>query len=326
VTLISMPPLSTQSDPSHTPTQSSKRPSSSTSPASDWVVSKRTRKQSKIETVMALPPLPPIQSDATLAIFVHRSFKPPGLNDRFGDSDRLAFLGERVLAMAVADVLFEKRPMLERPDLDQEQTTAVSDGTYDHWVTQYEMRERVACPHERRAELNEPLETRHLFDSYVGALYIERGYSSVQTWIRALVDPDFASSTSGSPPPGSSAFGSSIFGSSTLGSRTGAYMGNPPPPASPPPPLPSNPLAPGAPKSAFLSLFNQTATQRGVKVEWNAAMSGPGHSLTWTVECIVDGIMKGMGKGKSKQLAKEDAARQALQAMGWAGAASGSYY
>ena len=104
-----------------------------------------------------------------------------------------------------------------------------------------------------------------------------------------MVDPDFTSSTSGSPPPGSSTFGSSgssTYGSSTYGSRTATYMGNPPPPASPPPPLPSNPLAPGAPKSAFLSLFNQTATQRGVKVDWVAAQSGPGHSLTWIVECI----------------------------------------
>jgi ribonuclease-3 len=67
---------------------------------------------------MALPPLPPIQSDATLAIFVHRSFKPPGLNDRFGDSDRLAFLGKRVLTMVIADTLFGKQPMLGYSDLE----------------------------------------------------------------------------------------------------------------------------------------------------------------------------------------------------------------
>jgi hypothetical protein len=36
--------------------------------------------------------------------------------------------------------------------------------------------------------------------------------------------------------------------------------------------------------------------------------------------------MKGSGTGKSKQQAKEEGARQALHAMGWASAASGSYY
>jgi dsRNA-specific ribonuclease len=33
---------------------------------------------------------------------------------------------------------------------------------------------------------------------------------------------------------------------------------------------------------------------------------------------IVGGIPKGNGTGKSKQLAKEEAARQALNALGWA--------
>jgi ribonuclease-3 len=33
---------------------------------------------------------------------------------------------------------------------------------------------------------------------------------------------------------------------------------------------------------------------------------------------LVDGTVKGTGVGKSKQLAKEEAARQAYQAFGWA--------
>jgi hypothetical protein len=36
----------------------------------------------------------------------------------------------------------------------------------------------------------------------------------------------------------------------------------------------------------ILAQFNQTAAQRGLKVEWNAAQSGPGHALTWNVDCI----------------------------------------
>ena len=40
---------------------------------------------------------------------------------------------------------------------------------------------------------------------------------------------------------------------------------------------------------------------------------------------LVNGVMKGEGLGKSKQKAKEDAAINAFQAMGWAAAASGPY-
>jgi hypothetical protein len=66
---------------------------------------------------MLVPPLPPIQSDAALAIFVHRSLRPTVPNDSFGDCERLAFLGEQVLRTVVAEIVFEKRPMLQARDL-----------------------------------------------------------------------------------------------------------------------------------------------------------------------------------------------------------------
>lgn len=41
---------------------------------------------------------------------------------------------------------------------------------------------------------------------------------------------------------------------------------------------------------------------------------------------IVGGIPRGNGTGKNKQSAKEEAARQALSALGWATGASGPYH
>ncbi|KAF8898922.1 ribonuclease III domain-containing protein [Infundibulicybe gibba] len=83
-------------------------------------------------------------------------------------------------------------------------------------------------------------------------------------------------------------------------------------------PLPHlNPLAPAQPTLPFLPLFNQTASQRRVAVEYPAEQSGPPHAPRWTVRCVVNGIEKGVGVGNSKQVAKEEAARQAFYAMGW---------
>lgn len=63
-----------------------------------------------------------------------------------------------------------------------------------------------------------------------------------------------------------------------------------PPPIQPPPPkgVPSfgNPLAPGQPHLAFLPLFNQTATQRGLSVEYPATFTGPPHAGKWKVTCV----------------------------------------
>jgi dsRNA-specific ribonuclease len=74
---------------------------------------------------MSLPPLPPISSNAALAIFIHRSFRSSGFSsDSFGDGDRLAFLGKRVLGMVVADVQFKRRPMLDFIELEVSTTAA----------------------------------------------------------------------------------------------------------------------------------------------------------------------------------------------------------
>jgi dsRNA-specific ribonuclease len=66
----------------------------------------------------SLPPLPPVQSETALAIFVHSSIKSLTPNDNFGDADRLAFIGRNVLNMAIAHVLFEKKPMLSAVELE----------------------------------------------------------------------------------------------------------------------------------------------------------------------------------------------------------------
>ena len=113
-----MPPFSPQTNPSQTPTRPPKRPFTSTLPASNWPISKKICKQPDIKTKMSIPALPPVQSDAALTIFIHSSLKTTAQNDRFGDSDRLAFTGKQVLGMAIAETLFEKRPMLSAVDLE----------------------------------------------------------------------------------------------------------------------------------------------------------------------------------------------------------------
>lgn len=82
------------------------------------MVPKKFCKQSDIKRKMSMPPLPPVQSEAALAIFVHSSLKSLAQNDNFGDADRLAFIGRQVLSMAVSEVLFEKKPMLSALDLE----------------------------------------------------------------------------------------------------------------------------------------------------------------------------------------------------------------
>ena len=182
-------------------------------------------------------------------------------------------------------------------------------------------------------------EARLLFHSYVGGIYAQNGMEIVQNWIGQLVDPDFE-------PQAAQAFESEPYNAykkvktDATSPPPPSMPAPPPPPMQPPPPMPMptlNPLAPAQPQTAFLPLFNQTANQRRMIVEYPAQFSGPAHAGRWTVQCvgrfvyslvadyyvtprihIVNGIPKGEGIGASKQLAKEEAARQAYYAMGWA--------
>jgi len=242
---------------------------------------------------MSPPPLPTLQNDTALVIFAHSFVRSPEQNDR---ADRLAFLGGKVLHMVTAETL-EKKSTLNTVDLIGEFEKMLSnDGKfYEQWVSFYKLREKVACPYALRGELEEPGTTQQLFDTYVGAAYVEQGYPKTKAWIQSLVDPDSVSTSVG-------------------GSSMGTSTDNPPPPTTSPPPLPNNSTGAGS----FLAKFNETAMRHRANVIWNAASSGSSaHLPTWMVDCVVDGTVKGAGVGKNKQQAKEEAARQAYQALGW---------
>ncbi|KIK07467.1 hypothetical protein K443DRAFT_673381 [Laccaria amethystina LaAM-08-1] len=330
--------------------------------------------------------LPKIHSsDLVLRVFTHKSLRrathsSTNLND-FDDNERLAELGKAALDVAVAHVLFNKRPMLKPSEMSSQQKHILSDENINNWVTFYNLRMKLRCHPNLYPRLNTPQETCSIFYAYVGGIYAESGQEAVREWIDLLVQgttieteqeppepaPPFREET---PPqkrmksePLSPSTESSIFfasqppsalrhlpphmeqlrpppQSSQLQALTSSHFRTlqqvqPPPnarisqfqPRTPPPshfqtrpqqtqPQP-NPLAPAQPNLPFLPLFNQTASQRRVTVEYPAEFSGPSHAGRWTVQCVVNGILKGVGTGGSKQVAKEEAARQAYYAMGW---------
>lgn len=168
---------------------------------------------------------------------------------------------------------------------------------------------------------------RLLFLAYLGAVFSERGLTTVQQWVGALLrlsvsvfqdgatfdlgPADFEEQSGKRPKVEESLQGFSTqrlqhaLPSLPTGYKpthynpysqtTGSLPTPPPPPSMPPPiqppppkgmPIFGNPLAPAQPHLAFLPLFNQTATQRGLSVEYRAAFSGPPHAGKWKVACV----------------------------------------
>ena len=69
-----------------------------------------------------MPPHPQIHAEAMLEVFVHRSIRFPGVplnaETAYGDADRLAILGGKMLQLAYASVLFDQRSLLNAADLE----------------------------------------------------------------------------------------------------------------------------------------------------------------------------------------------------------------
>jgi hypothetical protein len=69
-----------------------------------------------------LPPLPKIEGDLDLVldVYTHSSlrFDSAPMNDDYGDTDRLAELGGKILDLAVTNHYYSKKPMLRATEID----------------------------------------------------------------------------------------------------------------------------------------------------------------------------------------------------------------
>jgi len=251
-----------------------------------------------------LPPIPSIEGDLMLDVFKHHSVRdllPEDIGDQaeaeYGDTDRVAALGEAVFTMVVTSIAFQKRPPLELNQMQAERQRWLSDDAIMNWVSLYRLRAKVSATREARGQLENPEETRFLFNSYVGAVYHQKGIQEVYSWVSRLIEPNEEPrklpGTAASKPPG------------TQAAAPADYPMGPPPGATPPPQ--------SVPRLAY---FNQVTTQMGYSVQWAAESTGPPHMPRWTVRCIVNGAERGVGEGRSQKLAKEVAAQQAATAMG----------
>jgi len=241
----------------------------------------------------SLPQLPELNGELTLAVFTHKSVTQPVATDRvdeslpYGSVDRLCFVGKNVFISALSTALYNKLPMLSYQALEEQLDALKSFANITKWVNEYRFKEKVICTPDARPQLSEEQETLALFYAYIGAIFHQHGQVGVQRWIGGLVSP--GASMPASPRAGGSSY-VPIPSSSSFGVPAGA-----------------GPLA----------MFNQTAMQRHKDVRWNAESTGPAHMLTWRIQCVVDGEIKGEGIDTNKKAAKEEAARKAMTALGW---------
>ncbi|KAG6841770.1 hypothetical protein C0991_007099 [Blastosporella zonata] len=239
---------------------------------------------------MKLPPLPKIEGDTDiiLDVYTHDSLRFAGtqMNDDYGDTKRLAELGSRILDLAVTSHFFSKRPLLQAHEIAEQSRLALADDKLESWLESYGLKFKLRYAPGEEDKISTPSEIRHFFNTYIGALYIRNGSSTIQDWISQLIDPEeqhvptsqWAQPTQDTSVPAVQ----SSYRAPALPSQ---------PPHSPPPlPVDNSPMigvgTTFVSSLVSLALVNQTAAQRGVTVTYPAEQAGPPHMPIWTVRCL----------------------------------------
>ncbi|PFH49820.1 hypothetical protein AMATHDRAFT_62471 [Amanita thiersii Skay4041] len=258
-----------------------------------------------------LPELPSLDSNRVIP-----PYHPQAPDDSANiEASRLAFLGEKVIELAIANHWYDKYPSLSEDELREKAQHSLDEKRLTECLHGYKLAAKLAHagpPQELTTE-----DCRLFLNAYAGAVFLHDGYDIVQNWISKLIDPS----------------GGLI--DQPEGSLSSPSFSQPVPRATPPPlslsPSPSREREEADPPSysppgiethdaysyVTLAIFNETATKRGHTVTWSAMSSGEAHRPDWTVGCHVDNEEKGRGIASNQKVAKEQAAREAWRNMGW---------
>ncbi|KAH8835547.1 hypothetical protein DL96DRAFT_1574634 [Flagelloscypha sp. PMI_526] len=189
--------------------------------------------------------------------------------------------------------------------MDTKKNDAFSDDNLRLWENAYDLKSLCNGPGDIEELMDKPEEIRRFFHRLLGALEFKEGFPAVYAWVIRLIDPDGPSSSQ----PSTSTIKVNHSTPPVSESSTQSFMSSPPRPA---------PQSGSSSSSNItLAMLNQKASQNQMKVEYPAESTGPPHNPTWAVRCLLDGKEKGFGRAKSQKAAKEAAAQQAWQSMGW---------
>lgn len=118
--------------------------------------------------------------------FTHRSYINEDKTLTVSDSnERLEFLGDSVLQLAVTDFLYRKYPKCQEGELTQFRSALVNTTIFADVAEKLGMREYLLLA--KGATFETSTEYRHIladaFEAFIGALYLDQGYSTAQGFI-----------------------------------------------------------------------------------------------------------------------------------------------
>jgi ribonuclease-3 len=202
-------------------------------------------------------------------VFTHASWAP----DRASSYERLEFLGDSVLELAVARALYERYPDFSEGRLAKIRSHVVSRASCAVVARQLGLGARLAergaeIPHE---ELDRLVRNRNvlaaLLEAALAALFLEHGFEAIEREVVGAFEEriEYALTT----------------------------------------------------HVDHKTELQEELARRGQSVSYSVLeVEGPPHDRRFTCAANIDGVRLGVGAGRSKKAAEQEAARQALQKLG----------
>jgi ribonuclease III len=203
-------------------------------------------------------------------VFTHSSWA----SDRTSSYERLEFLGDSVLELAVARALYERFPDFSEGRLAKIRSHVVSRASCAEVARELDLGRRLA---ERAAdgipvdELDRLAGNRNvlaaLLEAALAALFLEHGFERIRAAIVEAFDERIAYAATG--------------------------------------------------HVDYKTELQEALARRGQQVSYSVVdVAGPPHDRHFTCAAAIDGEQVGVGTGRSKKAAEQEAARQALESLG----------
>ena len=127
-----------------------------------------------------------------LQAITHRSFhnESPGLSS--GHNERLEFLGDAALGLAISGLLMETAPTVSEGTLSKWRATLVNENALASKAQSLGLAEalRLGRGEEKTAGRQKPRLQACAFEALVGAMYVEAGFAQVEKFVRAQFAAD----------------------------------------------------------------------------------------------------------------------------------------
>ncbi len=125
--------------------------------------------------------------------FVHRSYVHEQDMATYESNERLEFLGDSVLSLAINEYLLTRYPMLEEGDLSKMKAQLGSRQTLGEVARRMRLTEylRMGRGEESSRSQNLPSLQGNTFEALVGALYLDRGFQEAAEFVIRYLEPEF---------------------------------------------------------------------------------------------------------------------------------------